>query len=75
MPKKELSKIWGDIMSTTADQTDWAYLSAGEKKKQLFLNQKQTLDAFLSRGAISQQQYDKSLGDLREKMGIPTGTE
>ena len=41
-----------------------------EKKKQLFLNQKQTLDLFLERKAISQAQYDKSLGDLREKMGF-----
>ena len=40
------------------------------KKQQLFLNQKKTLDLFLERGAISQKQYDKSLGDLREKMGV-----
>ena len=43
-----------------------------EKKKQLFLNQKQLLDTFLEHGAISQAQYDKSLGDLIEKMGIET---
>ena len=41
-----------------------------EKKQYLFLNQKKTLDVFLERGAISQAQYDKSLGDLREKMGV-----
>ena len=41
-----------------------------EKKKELFRNQKQTLDLFLERGAISQAQYDKSLGDLMMKMGI-----
>ena len=45
-------------------------LSGEEKKKQLFLAQKQTLDLFLERGAISQAQYDKSLGDLILKMGI-----
>jgi hypothetical protein len=28
------------------------------------------LDAFLERGAISRAQYDKSLGDLTEKMGM-----
>ena len=43
-----------------------------DKKKQLFLNQKQLLDTFLEHGAISQAQYDKSLGDLIEKMGIET---
>jgi len=45
-------------------------LSAQEKKKELFLQQKHTLDLFLARGAISQAQYDKSLGDLRDKMGM-----
>ena len=48
----------------------WIALSTEEKKVQLFLNQKQTLDLFLERGAISQAQYNKSLGDLREKMGV-----
>ena len=43
-----------------------------EKKKELFLNQKHTLDLFLERGAISRAQYDKSLGDLIRKMGIST---
>ena len=42
----------------------------GDKKKQLFLNQKQLLDTFLEHGAISREQYDKSLGDLIVKMGI-----
>ena len=35
-----------------------------EKKKQLFLDQKKTLDSFLKTGAISRLQYDKSYGDL-----------
>ena len=41
-----------------------------DKKKQLFQDQKQLLDTFLEHGAISQAQYDKSLGDLIVKMGI-----
>lgn len=40
------------------------------KKEQLFLQQKQTLDTFLQKGAISKQQYDKSYGDLVKKMGM-----
>lgn len=48
----------------------WESLSPDEKKKELFLQQKHTLDVFLERHAISQKQYDKSLGDLREKMGM-----
>ena len=48
----------------------WETLSPEEKKKELFLRQKRTLDLFLERNAISQSQYDKSLGDLRDKMGM-----
>ena len=50
--------------------TAWENLSPEEKKRELFLRQKRTLDMFLERHAISQAQYDKSLGDLREKMGM-----
>ena len=48
----------------------WQALSEKEKKLQLFLSQKATLDSFLLRGAISKAQYDKSYGDLKAKMGI-----
>lgn len=41
-----------------------------DKKKQLFLNQKQTLDTFLATGAITRAQYDKSYGDLVRLMGM-----
>lgn len=50
---------------------NWSKLSAEEKREQLFLKQKHTLDLFLEKGAISKAQYDKSLGDLSEKMGFP----
>jgi len=52
------------------EQIEWSNLSPEEKNKQLFLRQKLTLDLFLERNAISKKQYDKSLGDLREKMGM-----
>lgn len=41
-----------------------------EKKKELFLRQKQLLDTFLEHGAIFREQYDKSLGDLIVKIGV-----
>ena len=41
-----------------------------EQLVQLYFDQKYTLDLFLERGAISREQYDKSLGDLTRKMGI-----
>ena len=51
-------------------QIVWENLTPEEKRKQLFIKQKKTLDLFLERNAISKAQYDKSLGDLREKMGM-----
>ena len=53
-----------------AEHIEWELLSPEEKKRQLFLRQKNTLDLFLERNAISKAQYDKSLGDLIEKMGM-----
>lgn len=50
--------------------TEWELLTPEEKRKQLFLKQKKTLELFLERNAISKAQYDKSLGDLIEKMGM-----
>lgn len=40
------------------------------QKVELFRKQKNLLDTLLDRHAISQAQYDKSLGDLRDKMGV-----
>lgn len=51
------------------DRADWTSLSHEEKNQRLFLRQKELLDMFLERGAISQAQHDKSLHDLIEKMG------
>ena len=48
----------------------WGSLPLEEKKRRSFLKQKELLDTFRSTNAISQDQYDKSLNDLREKMGI-----
>ena len=48
----------------------WRSLSYESKNRALYLQQKQTLDLFLARGAISQAQHDKSLHDLTVKMGM-----
>ena len=42
----------------------------GRKRVQLYLKQKKMLEDFLEHGAISQAQFDKSFGDLTEKMGM-----
>ena len=57
-------------MAEKMQQMPFEQLTPEEKKRQLFLNQKKTLDTFLENGAISQAQYCKSLGDLREKTGV-----
>ena len=57
-------------MDVNIDNTEWSSLSHEEKNRQLFLHQKKTLDTFLEHGAISQEQHDKSLHDLIEKMGM-----
>ena len=64
-------EIEGELKDQIAKQQAWEALNPEQKKKQLFLNQKELLDKFRERNAISQAQYDKSLGDLREKMGFP----
>ena len=56
--------------SKDLNQIEWEKLTPQEKKKQLFLKQKKLLETFLERNAISTAQYEKSLGDLRDKMGM-----
>jgi len=49
---------------------DWKSLSKEEKNIALFNKQKELLDTFLEHHAITIEQYNKSLGDLKVKMGI-----
>ena len=48
----------------------WGSLSYESKNRALYLQQKQTLELFLARGAISRAQHDKRLQDLTVKMGM-----
>ena len=48
----------------------WEELSPEGKRRQLFEKQKALLEEFLRRGAITPAQFDKSLGDLKKKMGF-----
>ncbi len=48
----------------------WENLTPEQKRIQLYLNQKKTLDLFVERNAITREQYEKSLRDLAEKMGM-----
>lgn len=53
--------------------TEWASLSYEKKNELLLLRQREILDMFLARGAISKEQHDKSLHDLIEKMSVAVG--
>ena len=57
-------------MENEKDTASWESLIHEEKNRELFRRQKALLDEFLSRGAISRAQHDKSLRVLREKMGM-----
>ena len=50
--------------------TKFETMTDEEKKKELFRRQKETLDTFLENGAISKEDYEKSLSYLKEKMGM-----
>ncbi len=56
-------------------EQDLKTMTAEEKKRDLYLRQKELLDTFLEHGAISRAQYDKSLGDLIMKMGVKQNGE
>lgn len=49
------------------EKRDWETLTYEEKNRLLFLRQKQLLDMFFKRNAISKAQYEKSLTDLTLK--------
>ena len=59
-----------DLSAEKNAPEEWSKLSPQEKKRELYLRQKHTLDLFLERHAISQAQYEKSLNDLTTKMGM-----
>ena len=59
-------------MEILTDPDRRAQMTAAEKKRKLYEDQKQLLDTFLEKHAISRAQYEKSLGDLTRKMGYGT---
>ena len=61
-----------ESMEFTENQTNavWDRLTYEEKNRELFNRQKKLLALFLEKHAISQQQHDKTLQDLTEKMNI-----
>lgn len=62
MRDSRMIDLLGNIIESDQDSYE-------DKKRQLYLRQKALLEQFLEKGAISRQQYEKSLHDLTEKMG------
>ena len=58
-----------ELLEKVKEEERWDKLSYEEKNEQLFQHEKRMLEMFLSKGAISRQQYEKSLHDLIEKTG------
>ena len=58
----------GVCMTTEIRDPAWDSLTYEQKNKLLYERQKKMLEEFLERGAISKQQFEKSLHDLTEKM-------
>jgi hypothetical protein len=56
-------------MTVLDENNKWDVLSREQKNHQLYLKQKELLETFLSKGAITKKQFEKSLRDLTEKMG------
>lgn len=52
------------------EQSEWELLTPEEKKRELYNQQKLTLDLFLEHGAITQIQYDISLRELNSNQHI-----
>ena len=57
------------------ESRDWSAMTYEEKNQEMYRRQKRLLAMFLERGAISKKDYDKSLHDMTEKMGLAALTE
>ncbi len=55
-------------MHTDNNSEAWSQLTHEQKNHELYLKQRALLDQFLTTGAITKAQHDKSLHDLTEKM-------
>ena len=53
----------------TINDAAWETMTPEQKRRELYDRQVELLDTFLEHRAISQEQHDKSLHDLIEKMG------
>lgn len=53
-------------MNTSIENKEWSLLTYEEKNRILFFRQSRTLELLIKRGAISSDEYNKSLYYLKE---------
>ncbi len=58
-----------ELHEQIARQRRWERMTPEEKRQQLFRQQKETLEAFLARNAITRAQYDRGLREMTAAMG------
>ena len=51
-------------------ETEWQSMPPEERKRALFIKQKDLLDTFLSHGALDRKQYEESLASMAKDMGF-----
>ena len=56
-------------------ETEWQSMQPEERKRALFIKQKDLLDTFLSHGALDRKQYEESLTSMAEEMGMSLNEE
>ena len=61
--------IQDELREQIEKQRLWESMSPEEKRRQLYLRQKETLEAFLVRHAISQAQYDRGVQEMSKALG------
>jgi len=65
------ASMWNETVMVDGQPVKrFTFIDKDTEKRKLYEDQKALLDQFLEKGAISQAQYDKSFGDLTEKMGM-----
>ena len=69
-----VTRAWRDAAESGSGSMDIDLGTDEKKRVDLFNRQKELLDTFLAHGAISREQYDKSLNGLKTKLlGEPDG--
>ena len=62
-------EVEADLHEQLERRQRWARMTPEEKRRQLFRQQRETLEAFRDRHAISQAQYDRGMREMTAALG------